>query len=44
MVTLSRVITGWGLKSTTCSFSETFLATRSMKGTFMWKPAVHVPK
>ena len=38
MVTLSRVMTGWGGKSATCSFRLTFLATRSKKGILMCRP------
>ena len=34
MITLSFVITGWGGKSSTCSFKDTFLETLSMKGIF----------
>ena len=40
IVTLSFVITDWGLKSTTCSLMETFFAILSMKGTLTWRPVV----
>ena len=42
MVTLSLVMTGWGAKSTTCSFRLTRLATRSIKGTLIWTPTPQV--
>ena len=42
MVTLSRVITGWGGKSATCSFRLTFLAIRSMNGILTCRPADQV--
>ena len=42
MVTLSFVITGCGGKSTTCSFSSTFLATLSINGTLKCRPTCHV--
>ena len=43
MVTLSLVITGWGGKSTTCSFREMFLAIRSMNGILKCRPTPHTP-
>ena len=43
MVTLSLVMTGWGGKSTTCSFREIFLATRSMNGILKCRPTPHTP-
>ena len=42
IVTLSFVITGCGGKSTTFSFSEILLATRSMIGTVKCTPVLHV--
>ena len=42
IVTLSLVITGCGLKSITCSFKETLLATLSMKGTRKFIPTFQV--
>ena len=42
MVTLSLVITGCGLKSTTCSFKETFFATRSKNGSLKCRPVSQV--
>ncbi len=39
MVTLSLVITGWGAKSTTCSFKDTFFTIRSTKGTLNFTPS-----
>ena len=44
MVTLSLVITGWGAKSTTCSFKITRFATRSMKGILKWTPTDQVSR
>ncbi len=41
MVTLSLVMTGWGGKSATCSFKDTFLTTRMTKGTFTCGPWFH---
>ena len=41
MVTLSLVMTGWGAKSATCSFKDTFLATRMRKGTLKCRPTFH---
>ena len=42
MVTLSRVMTGCGGKSATCSLSVMPPRTRSMKGTLTCRPLPHV--